>query len=48
MFFIDALGRLLEFIQSLLFAGFVPENNEEAEAYNFFLVLLRLFGLVSF
>ena len=48
MFIVDALGRLLQFIQSMLFAGFLTQDNAEAEAYNFFLVLLRLFGLLSF
>ena len=48
MFIVDAIGRFLEFLQSLLFAGLLPQDNDEAEAYNFFLVLLRLLGLVGF
>lgn len=48
MFIVDALGRLFEFFQSLLFAGFLPQDNVEADVYNIFLVILRLFGLISF
>jgi len=32
----------------MLFEGFLPQDNNEAEAYNFFLVLLRLLGLAGF
>ena len=48
MFIVDALGRLFEFFQSLLFAGFLPQDNIQADVYNISLVILRLFGLVNF
>lgn len=48
MFLLDAIGRFLEYVQSLLFAGFLPQDNNEADVYNFFLVLLRLLGLAGF
>ena len=48
MFILDALGRFLEFLQSMLFAGFLPQDNGEASVYNFFLVILRLIGLAGF
>jgi hypothetical protein len=48
MFILDAIGRFLEFVQSLLFAGFLPQDNNEASVYNIFLVILRLIGLAGF
>ncbi len=48
MFILDALGRLVEFLQAMLFGGFLPQDNVEADAYNFFLVILRLLGLAGF
>ena len=48
MFILDAIGRFFDFIQSMLYAGLLPQDNNEAEAYNFFLVLLRFIGLAGF
>jgi hypothetical protein len=44
---VDALLTIFDFFRSLIFAGQVPQENPEGEAYNFFTILINLLGFLG-
>lgn len=45
---VDALHTVFDFFLSFILAGQVPQDNSEAEVYNFFTILINLLGFLGF
>jgi len=48
MILVDALLRIFDFVRAILLSGQVPQDNVEADIFNFFSFLINLFALFSF
>lgn len=44
---VDALLTIFDFFRSFILAGQVPQDNSEAEVYNFFTVIINLLGFLG-
>lgn len=47
MFIIDALLQILDFFLAQIFAGQLPQENSQANVYNFFNAILQFLGLIG-
>ncbi|MCF6284858.1 MAG: hypothetical protein L3K26_06695 [Candidatus Hydrogenedentes bacterium] len=48
MFIVDAFLQIFDFFRALIFSGQVPQDNVEADIFNFLSVILNIFSIFSF